>query len=1060
MTEALWSTGDDEVSDVVGARVLSGIQMIYVSRLSAHPVPMVSGGLVTIAGQGPKDSNGAGKSSFIAAISLLSGDEQWRWSSGASDAADLLFTAEIAAQDGQWGNADHGYVIGVFTDPAATTPDDLGASALTVWLRINRRAPYIDVRWQQGLYVPARDSDSDRVAAADPMWAAMARRNGRHDIHANRLNQSLYGPHVRCVSFLSTSVRASATANLLAQPLNELSPERIFDAIAALTGIDRELEVEQRSRTAVHEKRDAEKRARDELERWEQQITAVEDGIQQRASARARLEAARSLWRSRNARLVIDGRDRLAEITEQLRTLETAWQERDSLIVQLKRELSDLQNDAAFNESCVATERTWKNVSAQHEKLKIALGTCNGRIEDLTQQRAARLEAARAADGRTREQADTEHATARKAVEDAVGTLTLRQKDLKDAMARLDEAETGNDVAGEQLSRLRAAGIHAAALLDCVVLPPDQRPFWEPRLVPYRNAIVVPGTETDLTRARQMLEDMPGTMLIPAAPAPTAPTVDLPAAADEALPLGRFLGTLAERGTAQTEVVDNATGLVVIGGFSVPLTGRAARIEQARAAVERASEPVSKAEEALKTARRALQAAEARFQAVSAAEEATEMWGRIESLRSTADELGEQIETLAPTMETARTAYTQMLATRERRTRELDDGRRRVNELNGLQETNVQQRGDLTDEQTMIDMQARIQAFGGTIEHANVHLLALASEQATWTSDEWTLESCAVLDTALDGCFPRGMPTEQIPREIAELRRDPRWSRGATPARGQVFQPLCRALRTYLSQTEQEDVYQQQQIRLQRESRTADLAAADKALREEALADSVHRSQVAAGIKDKLRKVSDQFDRLDRAYGGYGAGLDYPEPEPPAEPDRPWRWRVTPRWRRAEGQRLSPYDLRGNTAQMDEKAVKLVCAAALAGAKDRPLLLILDELGRNLGKQHRHEAVALFEQIGRDRNITVIGALQDDMERYAADASGLYIKLRRRSDAHPYNESPIVIGHDDNVERITLLQNWLMGYYGAPGVGPEADLGTTASTGEDLAEELEFDVAE
>lgn len=130
-----------------------------------------------------------------------------------------------------------------------------------------------------------------------------------------------------------------------------------------------------------------------------------------------------------------------------------------------------------------------------------------------------------------------------------------------------------------------------------------------------------------------------------------------------------------------------------------------------------------------------------------------------------------------------------------------------------------------------------------------------------------------------------------------------------------------------------------------------------------------------------------------------------------------------PEWRRAEGQRPSPYNLRGNTAQMDEKAVKLVCAAALAGGNDRPLLLILDELGRNLGKQHRREAVALFEQIGRARNITVIGALQDDMERYAIDASGLYIKLRRGSDAQAYNDAPVVVGHDANTDRVEMLRD-------------------------------------
>src|ERR1700749_576956 len=125
---------------------------------------MVSGGLVTVAGQGPKDSNGAGKPFFIAGIRLLSGAEQWRWSSGAPDAAELLFTAEIAAADGRWGNADHGYVIGVFTEHGAATPEALGTSGLNVWVRCHRKSPDIDLRWAPELYVPAAASDADRVA--------------------------------------------------------------------------------------------------------------------------------------------------------------------------------------------------------------------------------------------------------------------------------------------------------------------------------------------------------------------------------------------------------------------------------------------------------------------------------------------------------------------------------------------------------------------------------------------------------------------------------------------------------------------------------------------------------------------------------------------------------------------------------------------------------------------------------------------------------------------------------------------------------------------------------
>ena len=160
------------------------------------------------------------------------------------------------------------------------------------------------------------------------------------------------------------------------------------------------------------------------------------------------------------------------------------------------------------------------------------------------------------------------------------------------------------------------------------------------------------------------------------------------------------------------------------------------------------------------------------------------------------------------------------------------------------------------------------------------------------------------------------------------------------------------------------------------------LQSAEEHLEEARVAATAVRATLAKAIKAKLKQVSDEFDALDKAYGRYGGALDFPEPEPPADPQKPWQWAITPRWRRGEGKPPSSYQLRGNTAQMDDKAVKLVCAAALAGSQDRPLLLVLDELGRNLGSAHRRDAVALFENIGLDRAISVVGALQDDMERY------------------------------------------------------------------------------
>ena len=301
------SAAEDGPFDILGSKVLLGVQVVDLSRLSTHPIPMVGQGLVTVAGQGPTDSNGAGKSSWIAALSLLHADDQWRLTSGAPGAAELLFTAEAAGQEGNWSNVDRGYIVGVFSDPDLTDLAEIEAAAITVWIRINRKASYIDLRWKNGLHVPYGATEAERAAGADALWAALPHSNGRTDFHANKLSTVLYGGQVRCVSFLSTSVRSSPTANLLAEPLNELGPARIFNAIATLTGLDHELEQEQAHRSAEHTQREATKQATADLQRWEQEMATVEAGILQRAAAREALAAAKESWQARCARHLIDG---------------------------------------------------------------------------------------------------------------------------------------------------------------------------------------------------------------------------------------------------------------------------------------------------------------------------------------------------------------------------------------------------------------------------------------------------------------------------------------------------------------------------------------------------------------------------------------------------------------------------------------------------------------------------------------------------------------------------------------------------------------------------------
>ncbi|MER6824657.1 chromosome partitioning protein ParA [Streptosporangium sp. NPDC000563] len=1047
-TTRTWSAagGDSGPFDVVGERVLVGVQVVNISRLSTHPIPMVSRGLVTVAGQGPKDSNGAGKSSLIAAVSLLHADEQWRLASGAAGAAELLFTAELAAQEGRWSNVDWGYVIGVFADPRADTADELSASALTVWLRINRKASYVHLRWQDSLYVPYGATESERAAGVDALWDALPASNGRTDFHANRLASVLYGRHVRCVSFLSTSVRSSPAANLLAQPLNDLDPRRIFDAIATLTGLDRELEQEQALRSAEHTHRTEVRKAVSDLVGWEDEMAVVEAGIALRGEARRLLGDANVSWGARCARHFVDGVARFDEIRIELSALDIRAAELQTQLSTVDGDLARLTDDEEFNRSFSEAVGRWEELKGRDQGLDTEHQVAVRNLEDLDTKHRELRDKARAADGRSVETAQAEEADAHTAVEQALGAQGVAEDAEKRASALLAATESGEDIAADELQVLRKENIPAAALLDVIQLNPDQRRSWEPRLIPYRGAVVVLRGYVD--RAQEMLAGRSGaTMLViadpPRAHAPTHSN-NLPVSADRRFDLTTFLTAMVDRAGTHPAEIDVTAGVIVVGEFAEPLTGRAARIASARAEHREKADLLAEANKLLTRVRLTLFRATTRTEAAVAGEEADATALKMSELRDANRVRMERRDALKPVLDAAHLAYIDALGTRKAREERIENLRGTKRRLEGELTEQDKTKMKLIDDRLALDLPGREAAWGDSPRSAQRFLLDLDAEQQVRTTTGWNEETCYQVNEVLRRCFPEGAPHDEMPAEIRELFIGQGWQRGGLDTRVGLIPALIRALRTHLAQTEQHDLYEQQQIAQQRAQRTGDLEVARKGLSEAEQTSRAHRASLALGIKARLKKVSEEFDRLDLGYGGYGASLDYPEPEPPAESDQPWRWTVTPKWRRAEGQRMSVYNLRSNTAQMDEKAVKLVCAAALAGGGSRPLLLVLDELGRNLGKEHRREAVALFERIGKDRDITVIGALQDDMERYAIQATGLYIKLRRRSDSMAYNEAPVIVGDESNRARVELLREWLTSYRPAADIaGDEPEEGNS-----------------
>jgi hypothetical protein len=1025
------SASDDGSFDILGSKVLLGVQVVDLSRLSTHPIPMIGRGLITVAGQGPTDSNGAGKSSWIAALSLLHADDQWRLTSGAPGAAELLFTAEAAGQEGNWSNVDRGYIIGVFSDPDLTDLDEIETAAITVWIRINRKASYLDLRWKQGLHIPYGATEAERAAGADALWAALPHSNGRTDFHANKLSQVLYGGQVRCVSFLSTSVRSSPTANLLAEPLNELGPARIFNAIATLTGLDHELEQEQAHRSAEHTQREATKQATADLQRWEQEMATVEAGILQRAAAREALAAAKESWQARCARHLIDGAARNAEILQELGVLDERVAEQEA-----RREAVDVEIDAFGNEEGMLrdvqlTRQERDKLDARDRELDLAQRSMRERLEQLGQEHRRLLEAGRSADGRDLTAAGEEQIEARAVLEEHIGRDHAARSAVDHATAELREAESGQTVSAPQQKILENAGIESGALTDITELPAGDRAEWEPRLAPYREAVVIDAAEAALASTALTDAGYAGFLLVLAnRPGSKRSAKQGPKSADKRFVLDAFFAAIGER--ASKDTIDDVAGVVAVGQFDEPITGRTARIEAARRRVEAAVEARADASAALEQARSRVEQAERRTAAARALADAESVQEQILALRETVDRHETDRDSLAPHLqaakESAEAAAGQQLV-RDERLKNLEATRRDhgriLDDLTGRRLT-------LLEEQTALDLTTRTTAWGGTSAEAEEFILGLPDDVQRRTTADWNHQACTQLDDVIRRCFPNARSREEIPTELWEILNGPAgWTNGTLGDRVGLVPALHRTLSSHLAQHETFDSLQQQQIASQRAERNAALERAREGLGEAESTARAHRASLADGIKARLRLVSQEFDRLDQQYGGYGAKLEFPEPDPPAEPDKPWRWTVTPKWRRSEGGPFSAFNVKGNTAQMDEKAVKLVCAAALAGGSDRPLLLILDELGRNLGSQHRREAVALFEQIGRDRNITVIGALQDDMERYALSSSRLYVKLRRSSDTMAYNQAPVVKGNEDNAARVELLREWMTSYRGS-----------------------------
>ncbi len=497
---------------IVGDRHLVAVQTSDISRLTTHPVAVTPCKFIAVSGVGPKgDSNGSGKTSFLAAVSIVLADPQWQFeSNGGKYASGVLFRPDAAGLDPslRFTPARYGYIAAVFADTRKPTAD----TALTVWVRVSSTAPYVEARWIPGLHVADAENDEERALQADSLWQALPSANR---VSARKMAQELYGESPRCLSYLDTDLRPSVPS-LLSQQMKKMKPEEIGSALVALSGMSSQLDEEERQRGIVLSQRSRLKQAEQDAGMAQADEDTELSAVAARDSARGLLAEAQLKW------LLYAARQYLSSL-QQDRGIAAMLPERIDLhgaakadTVLAAADLDRIRNAGDLEEQ---ERQARKKYDAADGTLSRATGERAGldiRMSSLINERNQLIPQARRWNGQSLAQtghelgeAVSDRSRAATAAESAAGAV-------KDAEEALDRARSGRSgKAGVLVARLLAEpGIQAAALADVIDIDEDARDKWEPRLYSLRDAVVVSGESA--ADALTRLSDEPGAQVIAA----------------------------------------------------------------------------------------------------------------------------------------------------------------------------------------------------------------------------------------------------------------------------------------------------------------------------------------------------------------------------------------------------------------------------------------------------------------------------------------------------------------------------------------------------------------
>lgn len=1006
---------------IVGNRHLIAVQTVDIARLTTHPVPLIPGTFVVVTGQGPKgDSNGSGKTSFESAVSLLLAESQWRLeANGSAAAAGLLFQPESAglSSEHQYPPAKHGYIIGVFADPSR--PE---VTALTVWVRVARTSPYVRARWVLGLHAPAGESDRERYEQVDHLWDELPR---SQELGPKSMARELYGAAPRCMAYLDTPLRKSGPS-LLSQQMTEMDPARIGEALIDLTGRAGLLEEEESQRSMLAEQQIGlrEKEAEDLRARVDEQSDL--DGVHHRDQARRHLAEGEHMWMLHFARGYLDVTATIQDLAGDISELETRVEEKQAERGTAQERLDELRASTNLEQKAIAAKEAHATVAAEFDEKSDESRRVGDRLSAIAIRRSQLLPLKDAWTGLSVATAEDVVARADEARNKTRAAVLIAEQDCSLAEAELEAVRSGGGgAAGSALGVLADAGIEAVALLDVVVLTSEARAVWEPRLWSHRDAIVV--APDDEARALVALSAEAGATVV-VADGPLADAADsLPDGVMATVPVAGLLTVLAERTeflTNPDRVVDSSSHQFVVSGFPHEIAGRAARVAIAEARLAELESVLGDERERDRLAGLAAAAALETLEAARAVAELATLTDEETTLNDQQVALDETLKVLRLGMNTAQQAWVDAQAAYQGYQQQIQiaEASLRVHdtELSAAQSNLAARRGEL-EKQNLPYWQS---GWCGTKHDAETFLLEQPERVQALAAKSLRGRAADALNDALNsyrGSAPELPPELQEAQNRREALRD---GFGGVAGDTVDFTTLARPLRDLLDLREETDRVLEDRITKAQERRTDEIDATRTETQRIQTDLLGLQDAISSRIEASLRKISDALNRLNKGRGGFGAELKITETRPET-PTSPWKWEVTPRWKRSAAGSFVSYKEIANGAQVKQIAIQLVLAALLAADGASGRVLILDELGNSLGDVNRKDVLFDLHTVAAEQQVTILGTCQDSVLADAAGVCGEILWFCHQAHSDAYNQPTRIWAYDDNGQRVELVRDWL-----------------------------------